>query len=228
MKKKTHCARGHKFAGKNLFVDSRGWRQCRQCLEFGRRKRLGKLTPDIVSRVKDALLAGRTIQSLTGREGEKHIIGRFIVTRPDLLAYFRANPVDAAPLIAMAEANDKRHYDAHRIKICAPAGREKIHDGRIHIAVDDASASSGTRYVLKHRLLWERQHGAIPGGHVLKCKGDDPFDTDPSNWTLVPVEIAPCLNRAGIRFVTAPDEVKMVILAAARLEHALRQNQKKR
>ena len=28
---KTRCARGHRYAGKNLYVTSRGWRQCNTC-----------------------------------------------------------------------------------------------------------------------------------------------------------------------------------------------------
>lgn len=29
--KRTHCSIGHELAGKNLYVDPRGYRECRQC-----------------------------------------------------------------------------------------------------------------------------------------------------------------------------------------------------
>jgi hypothetical protein len=28
---KTHCPRGHAYEGENLYIDPRGWRQCRAC-----------------------------------------------------------------------------------------------------------------------------------------------------------------------------------------------------
>lgn len=31
MRLKTHCIQGHPFSGDNLFVDNRGWRQCKTC-----------------------------------------------------------------------------------------------------------------------------------------------------------------------------------------------------
>ena len=32
--RKTHCLRGHPFAGKNLYVAPNGWRQCRACKQI--------------------------------------------------------------------------------------------------------------------------------------------------------------------------------------------------
>jgi hypothetical protein len=40
------------------------------------------------------------------------------------------------------------------------------------------------RWVLQHRLNWERAHGPIPKGHILRCKTADTLNTAPENWCL--------------------------------------------
>lgn len=41
--RKTHCKRGHEFAGANLYVDHRGSRQCRECRRDSARARYHSL-----------------------------------------------------------------------------------------------------------------------------------------------------------------------------------------
>jgi hypothetical protein len=37
-RRKTHCPNGHPYSGENLYMDSRGWRQCKACRpNWGRR-----------------------------------------------------------------------------------------------------------------------------------------------------------------------------------------------
>lgn len=106
------------------------------------------------------------------------------------------------------------------------AGHERISkDGYVEISVNETNPHTGyeRRYVLKHRWLWEREHGPVPEGMALKCRGDR-LNTDPSNWELVPRALLPRLNgRFGRDYDTAPNELKPVIMAVARLEHLARE-----
>jgi hypothetical protein len=106
------------------------------------------------------------------------------------------------------------------------AGHESISkDGYVQISVNETNPHTGfeRRYVLKHRWLWERKHGPIPEGMVLKCKGDC-LNTDPSNWELIPRGLLPRLNgKSGRNYDNAPDDLKPTIMAVAKLEHQLRE-----
>ena len=104
-------------------------------------------------------------------------------------------------------------------------GHERVASrGYVEISVKETNPHTGfeRRYVLKHRWLWERMHGPIPDGMVLKCKGDQ-LNTDPSNWELVPRGLLPRLNgKSGRGYDDAPAELKPTIMAVAKLEHQLR------
>lgn len=113
------------------------------------------------------------------------------------------------------------------------AGHERVNvDGYVEISVDEVNPHTGyeRRYVHKHRWLWERLHGLIPGDMVLKCKGDR-LNSDPSNWELVPRAILPRLNgQKGTRLAydAAPGEIRPTILAIAKLEHQVRKKTTRR
>jgi len=49
--KKTHCPYGHEYIGKNLYINPRGNRVCRQCIRNGSRIRLG-IKPENYKRSK--------------------------------------------------------------------------------------------------------------------------------------------------------------------------------
>lgn len=106
------------------------------------------------------------------------------------------------------------------------AGHERVSkEGYVEVSVDETNPHTGfeRRYVLKHRWLWERTHGPVPEGMVLKCKRDR-LDTDPSNWELVPRAFLPRLNgRFGRGYDAALDALKPTIMAIAKLEHQVRQ-----
>lgn len=105
-------------------------------------------------------------------------------------------------------------------------GHERIsQDGYVEISIDETNPHTGfeRRYVLKHRWLWERQHGPVPEGMALKCKGER-TDCDPSNWELIPRALLPRLNgRFGRDYDAAPAELKPTIMAVTKLEHKLRE-----
>jgi hypothetical protein len=80
------------------------------------------------------------------------------------------------------------------------------------------------RYVLKHRWLWEREHGPVPDGMCLKVRDGNRQNTDPANWECVPRALLPRLGgRYGRGYDAAPDDLKPAIMAVTKLEHQLRE-----
>jgi hypothetical protein len=103
-------------------------------------------------------------------------------------------------------------------------GHERVSvDGYVEISIADTNPHTGygRRYVLKHRHLWEQQHGPVPAGHVLKSLDGNRLNTDPSNWSLIPRSLLPFLNgHRGPNYDQAAPEVKPVILTLAKLKGA--------
>lgn len=111
-------------------------------------------------------------------------------------------------------------------------GHERLTtSGYVEISVAEVNPHTGyeRRYVSKHRHLWEAAHGPLPDGMVLKCLDGNKTNTDPANWEALPQALLPRLNgRFGRGYDTAPAEVKPVILAVTKLEHAAREIRKGR
>jgi hypothetical protein len=109
---------------------------------------------------------------------------------------------------------------------CKPLFSERIgKDGHIEIKVPLPNPYTGhaTRYMHKHRYLWEQANGPLPKGHALKCLDGNRHNTDPANWQAVPRALLPRLNgRFGRGYDAAPTELRPVILATVELEHAVR------
>lgn len=106
-------------------------------------------------------------------------------------------------------------------------GHESIDgkDGYVWIVVAERNPYTGaaTRRVLKHRWLWEKRHGPVPAGRVLKCLDGDKTNTEPSNWEAVPQALLPRLaGRWTMPYDSAPAALKPTIMAAAKLAHAAR------
>lgn len=123
-----------------------------------------------------------------------------------------------------ARTQFKKGQQPHNTKF---AGHERVRasDGYIEISVDETNPHTGfeRRYVLKHRWLWEQEHGPVPEGMALKCKGNR-RNTDPSNWELVPRAVLPRLNgKFGRGYDSAPAEIKPTIMTVAKLEHRIRE-----
>lgn len=108
----------------------------------------------------------------------------------------------------------------------AAIGHEMIdRDGYVQICVEQPNPWTGaaTRMIHKHRWLWEKKHGPVPAGHRLKCLDGNKENTDPANWEAIPMALAPRLNgKFGRGYDTAPSDLKPLILATAKLEHAVR------
>ncbi len=110
-------------------------------------------------------------------------------------------------------------------------GAERIDsDGYVWLSVAERNPHTGAdrRFVLKHRWLWEQQNGPLPKGHALKCLDGDRSNTAPENWLAIPRSMLPRLNGrwTGLGYDEAPEELKPVLLTAARLNHAARQARK--
>lgn len=122
-----------------------------------------------------------------------------------------------------ARTQFKRGQDPHN---AVPIGFERINqDGYVMICVDRPNPWTGskTHMAFKHRELWEAAHGPVPEGHALKCLDGDKTNCDPSNWDCIPIGMLPRLNgKSGRDYDTAPAELKPVIMATARLEHAVK------
>lgn len=107
-----------------------------------------------------------------------------------------------------------------------PLGDQRMaKDGYIEVKVELPNPYTGhrTRYIHKHRYLWEQANGPLPKGMALKCLDGNRLNTDPANWQAIPRALLPRLNgRFGRNYDEAPPELKPVILAIAKLEHAAR------
>ena len=103
-------------------------------------------------------------------------------------------------------------------------GHERVsRDGYVEISVAEVNLHTGyeRRYVLKHKYLWERLHGPVPNGHVLKALDGNRRNTDPSNWTPINRRLLPLLNgHRGPHYDSADPEVKPLILTVAKLKRA--------
>jgi len=103
-------------------------------------------------------------------------------------------------------------------------------DGYVEISINETNPHTGfeRRYVLKHKWLWEKEHGPVPEGHCLKCLDGNKENVDPSNWELIPRAMLPRLNGVrGRSYDAASAELKPTILAVTKLEHKARQVQQR-
>lgn len=102
-------------------------------------------------------------------------------------------------------------------------------EGYVELKVPERNPHTGhkTRYVHKHRYLWEKKNGPLPAGHVLKSLDGDKANTDPSNWVAIPRALLPRLAGGPhgnlVAYDSAPPELKPTLLALANLEHAARE-----
>ena len=98
-------------------------------------------------------------------------------------------------------------------------------DGYVMICVAEPNPWTGaaTHMVPKHRRVWEAANGPVPAGMRLKCLDGDKTNTEPSNWEAIPIALAPRLNgRFGRGYDAADPELKPLIMAITKLEHAAR------
>lgn len=111
------------------------------------------------------------------------------------------------------------------IKLYKPIGTERVsRDGYIERKVND-DLPLQARWKTVHRINWETANGPLPDGHRLKCLDGNKANTAASNWVAVPYALGPRLSglKRGTPYDTAPPELRPVIMAAAKLEHAIRE-----
>lgn len=128
-----------------------------------------------------------------------------------------------------AKTQFKKGHKPHNTKF---VGRERLSkNGYIEISVAERNPHTGsdTRYVLKHKYLWEQKNGRVPEGMCLKCLDGDRHNTDPSNWVLISRGALPFLNNfRGYDYDNMPADLKPTILALAKVRAAAKKvNNKK-
>lgn len=121
----------------------------------------------------------------------------------------------------------KGHPPANRL----PLWSERVgKDGYIEMKVPGENPYTGhkTRFMHKHRYLWEQVNGPLPEGHALKCLDGDRTNTDPSNWEAIPRALLPrlCGGRWHKPYDAYEPETRPLVLTTAKLEHAAREAKK--
>ena len=99
-------------------------------------------------------------------------------------------------------------------------------DGYIEMKVPRVNPHTGhqTRFMHKHRYVWEEAHGPLSGDTVVKFNDGDRTNCAVENLEAIPRALLPRLNgRFGRGYDAAPAELKPTIMAVAKLEHAARE-----
>lgn len=113
-----------------------------------------------------------------------------------------------------------------------PVGYERISvDGYRERKVNDGPVFKD-RWQLVQRIEWEKVNGPIPEGYALKCLDGNKLNCDPSNWEPVHRGVLARLNggrfRKTLPYDAAPDELKPIVMASAKLKHAISERRGKR
>lgn len=106
-----------------------------------------------------------------------------------------------------------------------PIGFERIsEDGYRERKINDGPVFKD-RWQLVQRIEWEAANGPIPEGYALKCLDGDRLNCDPSNWEPVHRGVLARLNggrfRKTLPYDDAPEELKPIVMASAKLKHAI-------
>jgi hypothetical protein len=101
-----------------------------------------------------------------------------------------------------------------------PLGDERIcpKDGFILVKIKEANPYTGadTRYKHKHVVVWEREHGPVPEGYVVRLIDGDKTNCEPENLLLVTRAEHLRLNQLGV--AAYPPELRPTVVAIAKLE----------
>ncbi|RHW17172.1 HNH endonuclease [Sphingomonas gilva] len=105
-----------------------------------------------------------------------------------------------------------------------PIGTERLSkEGYVERKIHDGLPLQ-SRWRAVHLIRWEEQNGPLPRGMCLKCLDANRLNTDPSNWAAIPRALLPRLaGRWTMPYDSAPDELKPVILAMAKVKHAAKE-----
>jgi len=117
-------------------------------------------------------------------------------------------------------ANPGSFKKGHKGSRTNPIGHERIcpKDGILLIKIEEANPYTGcpTRYVAKHRVVWEKEHGPVPPKHLVSFKDGDVLNCSPNNLILLSQAENLYLNQHGYRDL--PEELRPSMLALAKME----------
>ena len=108
----------------------------------------------------------------------------------------------------------------HRPHNWKPIGTERItEEGYLQRKVTD-TGNTVKDYVEVHRLVWEKQHGKIPPGHIIIFKDGDKTNITIDNLMMIKRSEHAVINKAGLANVEP--ELKETAVAFARLKTQVR------
>lgn len=123
--------------------------------------------------------------------------------------YTKGRPWDEWMSPEGREASSRTLYGGGR-RGCAdemwrPVGTETLRsDGYVWVKVNDdgpdARGCLNDRWRLRSHVVWEREHGPVPEGHVIVHVDGDPANDDPANLECVPKSVMATINNVGIRY----------------------------
>ena len=114
----------------------------------------------------------------------------------------------------------KGHVPPNRV----PLYSERISkDGYIEIKVPEVDRHTGrnTRFVLKHRWIWEKENGPVPDHHIVIFIDQDKTNCQLSNLEVVHRGVSAIMNKSG--YGAADDQLKPTIKAIAKLQNKVAQ-----
>jgi len=101
-----------------------------------------------------------------------------------------------------------------------PLGSERVcsKDGYILIKVAEKNPYNGqpTRYRAKHIVVYEKEHGPVPDGYMVRFADGDKLNCSPDNLELVSKRENLYLNNNG--YSDLPEELKPTMKALAKVE----------
>lgn len=105
-------------------------------------------------------------------------------------------------------------------KMMRPVGTERVNkDGYVEVKVPEGlQERPNSNFRLKHRVVYEQAHGAIPDGCNVVFADGDKRNFDPSNLVAVPRSLWSIICRSHIDFYDA--ESLQVAMNVARLDRA--------
>lgn len=117
------------------------------------------------------------------------------------------------------------------VSLYKPIGTERLsQDGYRERKINDGMPLQA-RWRLVHLVEWEAINGPIPEGQCLKCLDGDRTNCDPTNWQLIPRGVLSRLNggrhKRRLAFDAAQPEIKPVLMAMAKVEHAAHELKRK-
>lgn len=106
------------------------------------------------------------------------------------------------------------------------------HNTRVDGAISERFDKCGRKYIYvrvalgvwvpMHRFEWEKKHGPIPVGKILRCKSNDSSNCDPDNWYLTDRKHHVKKNS----FVNYPKDIQELITAKRVITRIINQKTK--